>query len=71
MDLEFKKLTREGILKLAENPCPECELAEMSGHELEVLNERINKLASRYPADQKLYAKLMRLKSFTMLENRS
>ncbi len=40
----------------------------MSPNEIQVLNERIDKMANENPKDQKIYAKLMRLKSFAMLE---
>ena len=68
MPLVFNRLTFEGILELADNPCPSCEINKMSPNEIQVLNERIDKLVSENPEDQKLYAKLMRLKSFAMLE---
>lgn len=68
MALVFNRLTFEGIMELAENPCPNCELCKMSPNELQVLNERIDKMANENPEDQKLYARLMRLKSFAMLE---
>ena len=69
--LEFSKLTFEGITALAENPCPECELRKMTVKEAEVLNERIDKIIEENPDDQKLYAKLMRLKSFATLETKT
>jgi hypothetical protein len=68
MALEFPKLTYKGILELAENPCPTCELSKMSSYELNVLNERIDKVIKDNLIDQKLFAKLMRVKSFLMLE---
>ncbi|KEQ55750.1 hypothetical protein AAA799B03_01287 [Marine Group I thaumarchaeote SCGC AAA799-B03] len=68
MTLEFPKLTLEGILELAENPCPTCELSKMSSYEYNVLNERIDKMIKHNPVDGKLFTKLMRLKSFLMLE---
>ena len=67
MALEFNRLTFEGIMELIENPCPECELSKMTPKELEVLIERIDKIVREYPQDSKLFAKLMRLKSFAML----
>ena len=71
MALGFTKLTFEGIIALAENPCPECELRKMTVKEGEVLNERIDKIVDENPDDQKLYAKLMRLKSFATLETKT
>ena len=71
MVLEFSKLTFAGITALAENPCPECELRKMTVKEAEVLNERIDKIIEENPDDQKLYAKLMRLKSFATLETKT
>lgn len=65
--MEFNKLTYKGIMELAENPCPECELSKMSSNELKVLNERIDKIVKENPDDEKLYAKLMRIRSFVML----
>ena len=67
MALEFPKLTFEGIIDIAKNPCPECELTVMSPKELEVLIERIDKIAKEYSDEPKLFGKLMRLKSFAML----
>ena len=64
----FNKLSYDGIIEIAENPCPECELQNMTLKELEVLNERVDKIAEENPDDYILYAKIMRLKSFTMLE---
>lgn len=68
MALEFPKLTYDGILDLAENPCPTCELKNMSSYELKVLNERIDKVIKDNPKDQRLFSKLMRVKSFLMIE---
>ena len=68
MTLEFPKLTYQGIIDLAENPCPTCELNKMSPYELNVLNERIDKVIKDNLKDEKLFAKLMRVKSFLMLE---
>lgn len=68
MALVFPKLTFEGIIDIAENPCPECELTTMSPKELEVLIERIDKIVKDYSDEPKMYAKLMRLKSFAMLQ---
>lgn len=70
MALAFNRLTFEGILELVDNPCPSCEISKMSTNELQVLNERIDELAAKNTEDQKLYAKLMRLKSFIMLETK-
>ena len=67
MALEFNKLTYDGILELAANPCPECELGKMSGYELDVLNERIDKIAHAEGENEKIFAILMRLKSHTTL----
>lgn len=53
---------------IANNPCPECELTLMSSKELEVLIERIDKIVKEFYDEPKLYAKLMRLKSFAMLK---
>jgi len=64
----FNKLSYDGIIEMAEDPCPECELQNMTLKELEVLNERIDKIAEENPDDYILYAKIMRLKSFAMLE---
>ena len=64
----FNKLSYDGIIEIAENPCPECELQNMTLKELEVLNERIDKIAEENPDDYILYAKIMRLKSFAILE---
>lgn len=64
----FNKLSYDGIIEIAENPCPECELQNMTLKELEVLNERIDKIAEENPDDYILFAKIMRLKSFAMLE---
>lgn len=68
MTLEFPKLTLQGILDLAENPCPTCELSKMSSYELNVLSERIDKIIQDNLIDERLFAKLMRVKSFLMLE---
>ena len=67
MALEFNRLTYDGIRELAENPCPECELEKMSSFELEVLDEQIDKIAYADGEDEKLFAKLMRLKSHASL----
>ena len=67
MALEFNRLTDDGIRELAANPCPECELEKMSSFELEVLDERIDKIAHADGEDEKLFAKLMRLKSHASL----
>ncbi len=64
----FNKLSYDVILEIAENPCPQCELQNMTLKELEVLNERIDKIAEENPDDYILFAKIMRLKSFAMLE---
>jgi hypothetical protein len=45
LTLEFNRLTYDGIRELAANPCPECELEKMSSFELELLDERIDKIA--------------------------
>ncbi len=68
MALVFPKLTFKGIMGIANNPCPECELTLMSSKELEVLIERIDKIVKEFYDEPKLYAKLMRLKSFAMLK---
>jgi len=65
--LEFNRLTFDGIRELAENPCPEGELERMSIFELAVLDERIDKIAHADGEDEKLFAKLMRLKSHASL----
>ncbi len=67
MTLEFPNLTYDGIMVILENPCPECELDKMTTGELFVLIERINKIAAENPHNKKLFGKLMRLKSFVML----
>ncbi len=67
MDLEFNRLTYDGIRELAATPCPECELEKMSFIELEILDERIDKIANADGEDEKLFAKLMRLKSHVSL----
>lgn len=67
MALVFPKLTFEGIIDIAKNSCPEYELTRMSPKELDVLIERIDKIVREYSDETKLYAKLMRLKSFAML----
>jgi len=64
----FNKLSYDEIIEIAEDPCPECELQNMTLKELEVLNERIDKIAEENPDDYILYAKIMRLKSFAMLK---
>ena len=68
MALVFKRLTYDGIMELAQNPCPECDLRSMTFNEIEVLSERVDKIAKENQDDHELYAKLMRLKSFAMLE---
>lgn len=68
MAIEFPQLTYRGIIMLAQNPCPECELDKMSQGELYVLNERIDKIVNDNPHDENLYAKLMRVRSFSMLK---
>jgi len=68
MVLEFPKLTHNGIMETLENPYPHCELDKMTKGELFVLVERIDKIAAENPHNEKLYAKLMRLKSFSMLK---
>jgi len=65
--LEFNRVTYDGIRKLAANPCPECELEKMSSFELELLDEQIDKIANADGEDEKLFAKLMRLKSHASL----
>ena len=67
MALEFNRVTYDGIRKLAANPCPECELEKMSSFELELLDERIDKIANADGEDEKLFAKLMRLKAHASL----
>ncbi len=67
MALEFNRLTYDGIRELAANPCPECELEKMSSFELEVLDERIDKITHADGEDKKLFANLMRLKSHASL----
>jgi len=70
MIVEFNHLTYEGIMKLIENPCPNCELSKMSKNELPVLEDRIDKIALENSDNLILYGKLMRLKSFVMLEEK-
>ncbi len=67
MTLEFNRLTYDGIRELAANPCPECELEKMSSFELKVLDEQIDKIAYADGENEKLFAKLMRLKSHASL----
>lgn len=68
MALVFPKLTFEGIMDIAKNHYPECELTTMSPKELEVLIKRVDKIVKNYSDEPELYAKLMRLKLFAMLQ---
>jgi len=71
MVLVFNNLSYEAILKFSENPTPEEQLYGMTFGELEVLTDRIDKIAQVYENDETLFARLMRLKSHTTIVEES
>ena len=67
MALIYKQQRDKEIIELSKNPVPEGELYKMSFDELEGLVEQITKIVNENQNDEKLFANLMRLKTYTLL----
>ena len=60
--LEHSRLSLYDIIQLSENPHPDEKLYAMTFGEIQILNERLEKLAIQFQDDETLFGKLVLLK---------